>query len=148
MIKGQSGPFKTEDIDVRISHIPAVVSALLLAVGAGAAAAEDLGKDEYMSACASCHGADADGTGPLAELMTVPVPGLTGLSAAHDGKFPMLEVIHVIDGRSGVRGHGYPMPVWGERFKRDLVNTGPYGAEVLVRGRVLSIAYYLESIQD
>ena len=116
---------------------------------AGGASADDSGKAEYMNACASCHGANADGAGPLAELLTVSVPALTGLAAANDGVFPMLEVIHSIDGRQGTRGH-YPMPVWGDAFERqaDADNAGQYGAEIAVRGRVLSIAYYLESIQD
>ena len=113
-----------------------------------AALAEDLGKREYMNACASCHGAQAAGDGPLAELMTVEVPALTGLSAANDGTFPMLDVIHAIDGRQGTRGHGYPMPVWGDRFSKAAEHLGPYGAESVVRGRLLSIAYYLESIQE
>ena len=128
--------------------------AKILAAGAvaslslgGAALAESAGKAEYMNACASCHGASAEGDGPLAEMMTVPVPSLTGLAAANDGVFPMLAVIHTIDGRQGTRGHGYPMPVWGMRFSEEVENPGPYGTEMVVRGRILSIAYYLESIQ-
>ncbi len=115
---------------------------------AGFAQADEPGRAEYMSACASCHGEGGAGDGPLAGLMTVPVPGLTGLSAANDGQFPMLEVIHTIDGRQGIRGHGYPMPVWGSRFSGELENAGPYGAEAIVRGRILSIAYYLEALQQ
>ena len=115
---------------------------------ATAAHADDAGKQEYMNSCASCHGASGAGDGPLAELMTVPVPPLTGLSAANDGQFPMLTVIHTIDGRQGIRGHGYSMPVWGTRFQRDIKDAGPYGTEAIVRGRLLSLAYYLESIQE
>lgn len=110
--------------------------------------ADDFGMQEYMNNCASCHGESGDGSGPLAELMTVEVPSLKTLAANNDGVFPMLDVIHSIDGRQGTRGHGYPMPVWGDRFTVDLEDTGPYGAEAVVRGRVLSIAYYLESIQE
>jgi mono/diheme cytochrome c family protein len=120
-----------------------------LSLMAGAAQADDAGKAEYIQACAACHGESGVGDGPLAELMTVPVPNLTTLAQANDGIFPMLDVIHVIDGRTGVRGHGYPMPVWGTRFKGEVVEKmGDYGAEMVVRGRVLSIAYYLESIQQ
>ncbi|WP_212525399.1 c-type cytochrome [Actibacterium sp. MT2.3-13A] len=127
---------------------PAAVLAALSML-AGAAHADDAGKDEFMQACAACHGESGVGDGPLAELMTVPVPNLTTLAQSNDGVFPMLEVIHVIDGRTGVRGHGYPMPVWGSRFKSEVVESmGEYGAEMVVRGRVLSIAYYLESIQQ
>ncbi|MRU15046.1 cytochrome c [Roseovarius sp. A21] len=123
-------------------------AAILLALGLMPAAADEMGQAEYMNSCATCHGESADGNGPLAELMTVPVPPLTNLSAQNDGIFPMLRVIHTIDGRPGIKGHGYPMPVWGKRFQADVENAGPYGAETLVRGRVLSLALYLESIQE
>lgn len=120
-----------------------------ITLSAATAFAQDPGEVEYMQACAACHGATGVGDGPLAELMTVPMPNLTQLSAANDGAFPMLAVIQVIDGRTGIRGHGYPMPVWGDRFKTEAEpRAGEYGAELLVRGRVLSIAYYLESLQQ
>lgn len=126
-----------------------ILAAAGLAALPALAQADDAGKAEYDAACASCHGAAGMGAGPLAQLMTVPVPDLTKISANNDGVFPMLDVIHVIDGRTGVRGHGYPMPVWGTRFKAEVVEAaGPYGAEIIVRGRVLSLAYYLESIQE
>ena len=124
----------------------ALVVGILVALN-GAAFAEDAGKAEYVNSCAACHGETAAGDGPLAELMTVPVPPLTNLSAANDGVFPMLAVIHSIDGRQGTKGHGYPMPTWGKRFTQEIENAGPYGSEIIVRGRVLSLAYYLESIQ-
>lgn len=124
--------------------LSAIASALL----AYPVQAEELGQNEYQNSCASCHGENAAGDGPLAELMTVPVPALTGLSEANDGVFPMLDVIQTIDGRQGIKGHGYPMPVWGNRFKESAEMAGPYGAEVIVRGRILSLAYYLESIQQ
>lgn len=128
--------------------IAAAAAALSLAAGV-AQAQSSAGEEEYMQACASCHGASGVGDGPLAELMTVPVPDLTQISANNDGEFPMLEVIQVIDGRTGVRGHGYPMPVWGDRFEAEAVpQAGQYGAELLVRGRVLALATYLESIQQ
>ena len=57
-------------------------------------------------------------------------------------------VVHAIYGRKGTRGHGYPMPVWGDRFSKAAEHLGPYGAETVLRGRLLTIAYYLESIQD
>ncbi|MGC9369304.1 MAG: c-type cytochrome [Paracoccaceae bacterium] len=127
---------------------PAAIFAALSLL-AGAAHADDAGKAEYINACAACHGESGVGDGPLAELMTVPMPNLTTLAQQNDGVFPMLDVIHIVDGRTGVRGHGYPMPVWGSRFKGEVVEEmGDYGAEMVVRGRVLSIAYYLESIQQ
>ncbi|WP_335949010.1 MULTISPECIES: c-type cytochrome [Salipiger] len=113
-----------------------------------AAPADEAGEIEYMNHCAACHGESAVGDGPLAELMTVPVPDLTQVSAQNDGVFPMLEMIQVVDGRTGIRGHGYPMPVWGTRFKSEVEgDIGAYASEIVVRGRILSLAYYLESIQ-
>lgn len=41
------------------------------------------------------------------------------------------------------------MPVWGDRFQAsNIEDAGLYGAEVIVRGRILSLVTYLESIQD
>src|SRR6056297_2702576 len=95
-----------------------------------AAHADDAGKQEYMDACASCHGESGAGDGPLAELMTVEVPDLTKIAARNDGAFPFQQIFMVVDGRSGVRGHGYPMPVWGARYRAEAGDAyGPYGAE-------------------
>ena len=80
--------------------------------------------------------------------MTVKVPDLTQISAANDGVFPMLKVIHVIDGRTGVRAHGGPMPVYGRVFTAEAAEHGTIAAALEARGRVLSIAYYLESLQE
>ncbi|EPX82004.1 hypothetical protein Salmuc_02369 [Salipiger mucosus DSM 16094] len=100
-----------------------------------------------MNACASCHGAEAKGDGPLAEFLTVEVSDLTQIAARNDGVFPLIDVIHIIDGRTGGRPHGDPMPVWGQRFKEAMGEAGPYASEIVVRGRILSLAYYIESIQ-
>lgn len=125
-----------------------IFTALVSLLLASPLLADEYGTAEFLNSCASCHGETADGDGPLADLMTVKVPSLTGLSAANDGVFPMLEVIQTIDGRQGIKGHGYPMPVWGNRYKQTIEEAGPYGAEAIVRGRILSLAYYLESIQQ
>lgn len=119
------------------------VAALL--AGAAAAQEPEAGRDLYMQYCATCHGTEGTGGGPLTELMTQEVPDLTGLAAANDGTFPMLDVIHVIDGRTGVRAHGGPMPVYGNVFTLD--EAEDYGAVIETRGRILSLALYLESIQ-
>lgn len=117
--------------------------------GAHSAGADEAGEAEYQSACSTCHGAAGMGKGPLSEFMSIPIPNLRGLTKANDGVFPMLKVIQVIDGRTGVRAHGTEMPIWGQQFKAEIEDqTGPYGSETYVRGKILSLAYYLESIQD
>ncbi|PRY26855.1 cytochrome c [Aliiruegeria haliotis] len=134
----------------RTIRLLCIIGAAVLALGAGGAVSEeDLGRQEFMSACASCHGADGKGAGDVAKFLTVDVPDLTGLAQRHDGKFPMLDVIHIIDGRTGMRGHGSEMPVWGAFFsKRVGESAGVFGGEAIVRGRLLSLAYYLETIQQ
>ena len=129
-----------------------LISAAILigsAVATGAAAQDETGKALYVNACAVCHGATGIGDGPMAEVLNVQIPNLQQLSQKNDGVFPMLDVIHIIDGRTGVRSHGSEMPFWGNQFKSESVgDAGVYGSEVIVRGKMLSLALYLESIQD
>jgi mono/diheme cytochrome c family protein len=130
-----------------------------LAVAAGLAAgllfqgslaqADEVGRQEYMYSCSACHGDSGRGDGPVARFLNVETPSLTTLAQQNNGDFPLLHVIQVIDGRSGVGPHGTIMPVWGARFMAsEIDDAGRYGAEVIVRGRILSIARYLESIQE
>ncbi len=125
----------------------ALTGAVMPMLALPVAASDEIGKEQYDQNCAACHGATGTGNGDLSELMTVKVPDLTGIKAANDGVFPTLKIIHIVDGRSGVRGHGYPMPVWGDHYKSALGDIGDYAAEIEVRGRILSLVYYLDSLQ-
>lgn len=128
----------------------ATCAALGLAT-AGMASAQDadIGAGLYADYCAACHGTSGKGDGDMANLMTIPSPNLTLLSQNNDGEFPMLKVIHVIDGRTGIRSHGGAMPVFGRVFASSEAGPdNPYGSVLEVRGRVLSLAMYLESIQQ
>lgn len=116
---------------------------------AGAAVADDAGKEEFMVACAGCHGESGKGDGPLAPMLNIETPSLTGLSAANGGVFPFETAFLTIDGRGGVRAHGSAMPVWGMRFSASAAEgVAPETAELIARGRVLSLVYYLQSIQE
>jgi len=126
-----------------------LLGASLFIAAACSASAADVGKNEYMVACAGCHGESGKGDGPFADLLKIKTPSLTGLAAANDGVFPYLKVFMIVDGRTGVRGHGSPMPIWGDRFETSArENFGEYGAEVVTRGRVAVLVDYLESIQE
>jgi hypothetical protein len=72
----------------------------------------------FRTYCASCHGADARGAGPVAgELRRMP-PNLTTFAIRNGGVFPAERLRQIIDGR-GVSAHGdRDMPVWGDVFKR------------------------------
>lgn len=122
---------------------------LIAATGLTAHAQESAGQKEYMIGCAVCHGESGKGDGPFTTLMNITVPGLTTLSAQNEGNFPFLKVFMTIDGRAMGAGHGGPMPVWGDRFTANAGNEyGPYGAELITRGRILALVNYLESIQE
>lgn len=98
----------------------------------------------YRVFCAGCHGAGAQGDGPMAELLKVPPPDLTRIRARNGGAFSAERVAETIDGRSVVRAHGGQMPIWGRSFKepgRD------WDQEREVEGRVQDLVLFLESVQ-
>jgi hypothetical protein len=71
------------------------------------------------------------------------------MAADNEGQFPLLETFMIVDGRTGVRGHGNPMPVFGNRYKAEIgAVRGDYGSEQAVRARVLELVYYLQAIQE
>lgn len=106
------------------------------------------GREIFVGACAGCHGAEGTGDGPMTELLTVPVPDLTGIAERDGGTFPWLKVVHMVDGRTGLRGHGGPMPIFGAVFTGDAVAAdGPQGTPVITSQRVLDVVDYLMSIQ-
>lgn len=108
-----------------------------------------VGQREYLVACAACHGEAADGHGEIAKMFKDKVPDLTGIAKRNDGVFPLLKVIQTIDGRSITRGHGNPMPVFGNRYSAKASDADAIlGAEAIARGRVLELALYLQSIQE
>jgi mono/diheme cytochrome c family protein len=107
----------------------------------------EAGRGEYLRYCASCHGPEARGDGPVAASLSPKVPDLTKISARRDGNFPTGELAVYIDGRSMPGAHGSrAMPVWGDVLSEDLVE-GERGEE-LVRGRVRMILIYLKSVQQ
>jgi mono/diheme cytochrome c family protein len=134
--------------------ILAPAAILLAALASDVAAQTDadefaIGKAEYLSACSACHGDAADGNGPIASMFRGPVPDLTGLAQRNEGAFPFLKVFQIIDGRSVVRAHGDPMPVFGGRFRAEAEAGGTiFGSEAIARGRLLELVLYLQSIQN
>ena len=101
----------------------------------------DLGKMNYESNCAACHGQNGKGDGPVSvELRTKP-SDLTLIAKRNGGVFPADVLYRIIDGRRTIRAHGtYEMPVWGFVFQRS-------DPEDVARNRILTIIAYLKSIQ-
>ena len=99
------------------------------------------GPDLYRSYCASCHGTNGTGNGPVAPALKVPPTNLTPLSAQAKGVFPASEVESVLRG-TALPAHGSnEMPVWGPIFKA----LDPSDARV--KARIASLVAYLRSIQ-
>jgi len=100
----------------------------------------------YKVSCAACHGADARGTGPVAPLLTVPVPDLTRIAQRRGGEFPELEIFRIIDGQSEMASHGARhMPVWGYEFFGD--DEDDEVAHRRATDKVDRLVAYLRSIQ-
>ena len=109
------------------------------------------GRVTYRVYCINCHGAKAQGDGTLAEMLSTKPSDLTQLEAENDGAFPADEVRDIIDGRTGVRGHGMKeMPVWGDVFQTSSLE--PSGSdetgEERSKRKVHELVLYLESIQQ
>ncbi|MGY4567148.1 mono/diheme cytochrome c family protein [Bradyrhizobium sp. USDA 3256] len=76
----------------------------LTAVFAAAVHAEDadVGKAEFQASCASCHGADGKGKGPVSGQLKLPPADLTALARNNNGVFPTNAVYETIDGRKTI----------------------------------------------
>jgi len=108
---------------------------------------ERTGQQEFRANCAVCHGIEARGDGPMADLFDPRPSNLTLLSRQNDGFFPYGTVFDSIDGRSEVAAHGpRDMPVWGEALQASGDSIGP-DRELLAYGRILALTRYLERLQ-
>jgi len=93
--------------------------------------------------CASCHGDDAKGKGPMAAWLKVPPPDLTRIAARNGGAFPLSRVDGIIAGEEALpSGHGTrAMPIWGPVFSQVTRD------QDLGRVRIDNLARYLRDIQ-
>jgi mono/diheme cytochrome c family protein len=106
------------------------------------------GEIQYQNYCAICHGVDAKGHGLMSKFLTIAPSDLTQLARKNAGKFPFWQVYRTIDGREEVRGHGTrDMPVWGARFRSD-AGGNDSGSRSQVAGRILSLVFYLQYLQE
>jgi hypothetical protein len=125
----------------------AVIAVVLCAV-AGVAAAQDFsqhsGAELYKRFCASCHGLDGHGDGPVAATFKAPLPDLARLARRAGGTFPEAQVRRIIDGRDIPAPHGArDMPVWGTEFSAVATRDG----DKPVASMVDRLVAFLRSIQ-
>ncbi|WP_083445204.1 cytochrome c [Ruegeria sp. 6PALISEP08] len=106
------------------------------------------GEELYMHYCATCHGIDATGQGPMASVLVVQPTDLTNLTD-EDGLFPSARVVARIDGRDPLVSHGSPMPVYGPFFDgQDTSMKTPRGQPILTSQPIVDLVAYLETLQD
>ena len=140
--------------------VAAVAAITIVSGGQTVAEVLDPGKAEYHSSCASCHGSEGKGTGPVSTGLKVPPPDLTVLAKKNNGVFPFNSVYEIIDGRKTVVAHGTrDMPIWGDRYapepSKGLIPRPSenilslfYDPEAVVRMRILAVIDYLNRIQE
>jgi mono/diheme cytochrome c family protein len=101
------------------------------------------GADLFRSYCASCHGREGKGDGPVAPALNAKVPDLTTIAQRHGGVFPEKWVTDLIEGPKSVLAHGSrEMPIWGPIFHQ-IENDHDYG-----QVRLKNVSDYLRSIQQ
>ena len=108
------------------------------------------GSQTFKAKCASCHGEDAKGKDKAGLDLDVNPPDLTRVAKRNNGQFPVSRIYAIIDGREALEQHGSRvMPVWGDLFLSETIWEGcSQVEEQLVRGRVLELILYLDSIQQ
>lgn len=133
--------------------IAAVLVSTAIICGPTAALAKDkidLGKQEYDSNCAVCHGETGKGDGPYREFISK-IPDLTVLSKNNGGVFPITRVYEIIDGRQEIKAHGpRDMPIWGTDYSiraAEKYMDVEYDPEAYVRTHILSLIDYLYRLQ-
>jgi mono/diheme cytochrome c family protein len=128
----------------------ALAAVLTLSTAVWAQGKMDLGKREFDTNCASCHGVSGKGNGPLGELLKRSASDLTTLQKRNGGVFPMARMYETIEG-GGVPEHGTrDMPIWGREYSikaAEYYMDVPYNQEAYVRARILNLLEYVSRLQ-
>jgi mono/diheme cytochrome c family protein len=102
------------------------------------------GPDLYRAYCATCHGLEGKGNGPVGAGLKIRPADLTVMARNSNGKFPEARVRRVISGdEPSLQSHGSrEMPVWGPIFHQIEVDQD-FG-----NVRMQNLIKYLETIQQ
>lgn len=126
---------------------------ILICAAAGTASAQEPdpkdGRDLYRTYCWQCHGRDATGNGPMAEMLAIETPDLTRLAARNGGTFPLEAVARQVDGRAPVLAHGGEMPLFGPVLDSDqqVALALPSGQPMMTGLPLANLITYLQSVQ-
>lgn len=138
-----------------------VIANIVVGLGSAVLAQDiDVGKSEFQSSCATCHGVDGKGKGPFTEYLKIVPADLTTLAKNNGGVFPSGAVYDAIYGIKNIVAHGTrDMPIWGYRYMlesntklfpkpSDRAIHFSYDPEAVVRTRILAVIDYLQRIQQ
>ena len=102
------------------------------------------GRDLYQFYCATCHGKDGKGSGPVVPALRQRPPDLTTMAARNGGTFPRDVALSLVTGgRELPAAHGSrEMPVWGPIFHALDAN------DTANRLRIENVVDYLGSLQQ
>jgi mono/diheme cytochrome c family protein len=102
------------------------------------------GKALYQVYCTACHGESLEGDGPVARELETRPSDLTRIAIRHGGEFPFPDVYKAIAGFDDTHVKR-DMPRWGFAFQE---LDSDVNQQDQVRGRILQLIYYLESVQQ
>jgi mono/diheme cytochrome c family protein len=126
-----------------------ILALVVASTGHAQQADPEAGRDIFQTSCWQCHGKDAKGVGPMAEMLAISPPDLTALSQRNGGAFPTAAVAMQIDGRAPMLAHGGAMPIFGPSLASDeVVALRTQSGQPMLAARPLAdVIAYLNSIQ-
>ena len=139
-----------------------LIAAILFLTNVVVQAQDLIGRTEFLSKCAACHGADAKGAGPMASKLKRKPADLTALAKNNNDVFPTDAIAAIVDGRGAISHRRLEMPIWGcrqgpppgPRRKAyqpkpiELLLDMPCDPEEVIKKRIRAIVEYLGRIQD
>jgi len=125
-----------------------ILTALFLMQGAAIAQDAKAGAELYDFHCATCHGLEGRGNGPLAPALLLQPPSLRDLVQRYE-VFPTIRVVMRIDGRDPLVSHGSPMPIYGPFFEGDDTSLkSETGQPIMTSRPIVDLVSYLKEIQE
>jgi mono/diheme cytochrome c family protein len=128
---------------VKVPLLLALAAGVTLTATRAEAQSSPSGSYLFKNYCATCHGKDGKGDGPLASQLRFAPADLT-LFAKRNGGYSTDLVFRIIDGRKALKGHGGPdMPVWGDVFKK----TADGYSEEKVKEKIDALVEFVKTLQ-
>ena len=107
------------------------------------------GERLFAANCATCHGANAEGSGPAASGLSTYPPDLTKIATRREGVWPMLEIMSIVDGYTKTNTPRADMPIIAELTEGPAVKFDTGNGQIRsAPARLIALTNYIESIQS